>query len=52
MKVVSIDDERINLIFVDYLMPEMDGIEFIKKARLFHPDIPIVMITAVTQTAI
>ncbi len=83
MKVVSIDDERINLllieqmsnelnleissftspkeglthiqeaevdlIFVDYLMPEMDGITFIKQARLFHPDIPIVMITAVTS---
>ena len=41
--------QQVDLIFVDYMMPQMDGIEFIEKAREYHPDIPIVMITAVTS---
>ncbi len=39
----------IDLIFIDYMMPVMDGIAFIEKARETHPDIPIIMITAVSS---
>ena len=38
-----------DLIFVDYMMPEMHGIDFIKHARVIYPDIPIIMITAVAD---
>ncbi|HEB32672.1 MAG TPA: response regulator [Spirochaetes bacterium] len=42
-----IETNEVDLIFVDYMMPGIDGVEFIKKARVIHPDIPIIMITAV-----
>lgn len=38
-----------DIIFVDYMMPVMDGISLIKQARIYYPDIPIIMITAVTS---
>lgn len=38
----------VDIIFVDYMMPEMDGISLIQSARTVYPDIPIVMITAVS----
>lgn len=34
-----------DLVVTDIVMPEMDGIEFIKKARTLNPDIQIVVIT-------
>jgi len=40
--------EPVDLVFVDYMMPDMDGITFIRRLREIHPDIPVVMITAVT----
>ena len=39
----------VDIIFVDYMMPEMDGISLIRAARAFYPDIPIVMITAIAS---
>ena len=39
----------VDIIFADYMMPVMDGISLIKAAREYYPDIPIVMITAVTS---
>ncbi|MFO7731282.1 MAG: response regulator [Spirochaetia bacterium] len=39
----------VDIIFVDYMMPEMDGISLIQSARTIFPDIPIVMITAVSS---
>ncbi len=39
----------VDIIFVDYMMPEMDGISLIQEARYYYPDIPIIMITAVTS---
>ncbi|HNV46034.1 MAG TPA: response regulator [Spirochaetota bacterium] len=37
----------IDLAFVDYLMPEMDGVELITRIRAHHADVPVVMITSV-----
>jgi response regulator RpfG family c-di-GMP phosphodiesterase len=45
---VYIKENNTDIIFVDYLMPEMNGIEFIKKVRLDNQDIPIIMITSIT----
>ena len=36
----------VDLVIVDYQMPEMNGIEFIKAAKLIKPDVPIVVLTA------
>ncbi len=41
--------EDADLLFVDYMMPEMDGVSLIQKVRFFKREIPIVMITAVTS---
>ena len=40
-------ENSVDLILVDYMMPELDGISFIKKFRREHPEIPVIMITAV-----
>ncbi|WP_022850013.1 HD domain-containing phosphohydrolase [Limisalsivibrio acetivorans] len=42
-------ENDVDLIFVDYMMPNIDGITFIKEARKVHSDAPIVMITAVSD---
>lgn len=39
----------VDIAFVDYLMPRMDGISFIRHVRLHHPDVPIIMITALGE---
>ena len=36
-----------DLVLTDYKMPQMDGIEFTRRFREFHADIPVVMVTAV-----
>jgi len=35
-----------DLIFLDYLMPNMNGIQFLEKLRQFNKDVPVVIITA------
>lgn len=39
--------EQYDLAFVDYMMPGLNGVDFIKKLSLKWPDMPVVMITAV-----
>lgn len=39
----------IDMAFVDYMMPQIDGLHLIKETRSYYPDIPIVMITAVSS---
>jgi response regulator RpfG family c-di-GMP phosphodiesterase len=49
LAVSFVEANPVDLVFVDYMMPGMDGIGFIGKVRGMHADIPIVMITAVTD---
>lgn len=44
-----ISNNPIDMILVDYMMPQMNGIEVIRHTRAIHPDIPIVMITAINE---
>lgn len=43
----NVENNSYDIIFVDYMMPEMDGITLIKNIRKFLPDTPVVMMTAV-----
>mgnify|MGYP006291991623 CR=1 FL=1 len=43
------NDDDINLIIVDILLPKIDGIEVIKTIRQTHPNTPIIGISASTQ---
>jgi len=36
---------RIDFVITDLNMPEMDGYEFVARARADHPDVPILVIT-------
>lgn len=38
--------EKIDIIVLDYLMPEMDGIATLKEIRKMNKDIPVIMFTA------
>lgn len=39
--------ENPGLVLLDIMMPEMDGIEVLKRIKTFSPDIPVAMVTAV-----
>jgi len=38
--------EKIDLAIIDYVMPGMDGLEFLERARGSHPELKAIMITA------
>ena len=43
-----LEANRVDLVLLDWNMPEMDGIEFLKKVRAIplYKDLPIVMVTS------
>ncbi|MGF1511610.1 MAG: response regulator [Myxococcota bacterium] len=38
-------ENRVDLVISDYLMPEMDGISFLARAREIHPEAPRIILT-------
>lgn len=42
----QLENNHIDLIIVDIMMPYMDGYEFTKEIRLFNPNVPILMVSA------
>ena len=43
-----LETNKVNLVFLDWNMPEMDGLDFLKKARSMpdYKDLPIIMVTS------
>ena len=43
----QLETHKVDLVFLDWNMPEMDGMEFLKKVRAMpiYKDIPIIMVT-------
>ncbi len=37
---------RIDLVITDYMMPEMNGLEFIRSLRALLPSVPVILVTA------
>ncbi len=37
---------RIDLVITDYMMPEMNGLEFIRSLRTLLPSVPVILVTA------
>lgn len=44
---VALKLERPGLVLLDIMMPQMDGIETLKRIKSLKPDIPVAMVTAV-----
>ena len=42
----QLEDVRIDLVITDLKMPEMTGLEFIRKFKTRHADVPVILITA------
>ena len=42
----------VDLILVDYMMPGMNGIDFVKELKKVKPNIPIAMITAINEISL
>lgn len=41
-----LQDEAIDLLICDFMMPEMNGLEVLKRVKAEHPDIEVIMISA------
>jgi len=44
-------ENNINLIFTDFRMPDMNGLEVVKSLHTINPEIPVIVITAFSDTA-
>ena len=44
-------EEQIDACVVDAMMPQLDGFEFCRLTRRYHPDLPLLMLTAKGQLA-
>ncbi|MGC3994994.1 MAG: response regulator transcription factor [Propionicimonas sp.] len=42
-------ETQVDLCIVDAMMPNLDGVEFCRAARRYHPDLPLLMLTAKGQ---
>lgn len=45
-------ENEVDLVLVDYMMPEMNGIDFVKELKKFKPQVPTVMITALNEISL
>lgn len=50
LEYIKSGDKEIDMVFVDYMMPEMNGFEFIRELKAFDELIPTIMVTAAVGT--
>ncbi|MEM0896254.1 MAG: sigma-54 dependent transcriptional regulator [Verrucomicrobiota bacterium] len=43
-------ERRVDLLILDLIMPEVDGMEFLQQVRVSYPDLPVIMVSAETST--
>lgn len=41
-----LNDHRVDLVMLDYMMPDMDGVALLKEIQVRYPDVPFVMVSA------
>ena len=40
---------EINMVITDHIMPNMNGAEFVRELRTFHPDLPVMVISGLEE---
>ncbi len=40
---------KIGVVITDHLMPDMDGAEFVRQLRSFNPEVPVIVISGLTD---
>ena len=45
-----LESTRVDLVLTDFRMPDMNGLEVLKRARQINPEIPVIVITAFSDT--
>ncbi|HMC30512.1 MAG TPA: response regulator [Candidatus Angelobacter sp.] len=41
--------EKIGVVITDHLMPDMDGVEFVRQLRTFNPELPVIVISGLVE---
>ncbi len=41
--------EKIGVVITDHLMPDMDGVEFVRELRSFNPNLPVIVISGLAD---
>jgi CheY-like chemotaxis protein len=47
--IAALEKENPQIIILDYMMPEMNGVEALKEIRRLMPQVPVIMLTAYPQ---
>ncbi|MGN8644716.1 response regulator transcription factor [Gracilibacillus sp. HCP3S3_G5_1] len=47
----KLKQNEVDLVLLDIMMPELDGIEACKKMKTIKPDVPIILLTALNETS-
>ncbi|HSB81024.1 MAG TPA: response regulator [Candidatus Methylomirabilis sp.] len=44
-----LETEQVDLVFLDIIMPEMDGLEILRRIKDLRPSLPVIMVTATSD---
>jgi len=50
LEIIGGNGKKFDLVICDWMMPKMDGLEFLKEFRVTYPDTPFIMLTAKSET--